>query len=467
MENDNVTTNLDEENQKAAQEQTQDIERKTDEGTRQSNEELEAQQLEESLQEQEKKQIAEEYGKAARSKTVEPLDTTTQGPEITPPTEHDGKNISPDAGAATTATQDDKVIDENQAKAPENRTTQQSEKGARNDVVNNNNQKGNNVEGATKESDDPDALEGVYATEEMFRARHVVQPFYLSDRCKNTWKECMAGFNAAKDPAEAVEELFWGFINMAPKMAIAYMFHLDDQEIARKKAAQDDKESYDKQLLLMKQLSQADFHKLKCDWIFGSEEFHQHLKERMPDLPQDKYGYIDISTCSNDEKKMVREEVETFIKENPYYKNMIENFTHREFAQDEINREAIGLSYAIHHLNGRPKNLYKDGKPVDRPAPPAPVRPQKTDAINAAATQKQDTQGQPQRGPLKNVTPANIDSLQQLGQSVISSLRSLNKQMKENSEILASIRDYQYNGVAFQTNTQQTPGRTATTAERV
>ena len=179
--------------------------------------------------------------------------------------------------------------------------------------------------------------------------------------------------------------------------------------------------------------------------------------------------YIDISTCSNDEKKMVREEVETFIKENPYYKNMIENFTHREFAQDEINREAIGLSYAIHHLNGRPKNLYKDGKPVDRPVPPAPVRPQNTDAINAAANkkQKQDTQGQPQRGPLKNVTPANIDSLQQLGQSVISSMQTLNAQVKKNSEILASILDYQRNGAVFQPNTQQTPGRTTTTVERV
>ena len=212
---------------------------------------------------------------------------------------------------------------------------------------------------------DKDELKGVYATEEMFSARFVPQPFYLSDRFKNTWKECMKGFNEAKDPGEMMEELFWGFANMAPKMIIAFSFHLDDQEIQRKRDAQHDKEEYDQQLLLMKGLSPAAFHKHKCDWVFGSEELHKYLKEHQPELPKDEHGYVDITKCDDQQKKQVREHVENFIKNEPYYKNMIENFTHREFSQDELNREAKGMAPAIFRMQGKPKNLTQNGIPVN------------------------------------------------------------------------------------------------------
>ncbi|MBO7258093.1 MAG: hypothetical protein J6V11_04045, partial [Alphaproteobacteria bacterium] len=212
---------------------------------------------------------------------------------------------------------------------------------------------------------DKDEMKGVYATEEMFRARFVPQPFYLSDRFKNTWKECMKGFNEAKDPGEMIEQLFWGFANMAPKMIIAFSLHLDDQEIQRKREAQHDKEEYDKQLLLMKGLSQAEFHKHKCDWVFGSEELHKYLKEHQPDLPTDEHKYVDITKCDNAQKKQVAEHVENFIKDNPYYKNMIENFTHREFSQDEINREAKGMAPATFRMQGKPTVVTRNGEPID------------------------------------------------------------------------------------------------------
>lgn len=213
-----------------------------------------------------------------------------------------------------------------------------------------------------------DELKGVYATEEMFSARFVPQPFYLSDRFKNTWKECMKGFNEAKDPGEMMEELFWGFANMAPKMIIAFSFHLEDQEIERKRAAQHDKEEYDQQLLLMKGLSPAEFHKHKCDWVFGSEELHKYLKEHQPDLPKDEHGYVDISKCDDQQKKQVREHVENFIKNEPYYKNMIENFTHREFAQDELNREAKGMAPATFRMQGKPNVVTRNGDPINMDA---------------------------------------------------------------------------------------------------
>ena len=212
---------------------------------------------------------------------------------------------------------------------------------------------------------DKDEMKGVYATEEMFSARFVPQPFYLSERFKNTWKECMKGFNEAKDPGEMMEQLFWGFANMAPKMIIAFSFHLDDQEIQRKRDAQHDKEEYDQQLLLMKGLSPADFHKHKCDWVFGSEELHKYLKEHQPDLPTDEHKYVDIAKCSDEQKKQVREHVENFIKNNPYYKNMIENFTHREFSQDEINREAKGMAPATFRMQGKPTVVTRNGEPID------------------------------------------------------------------------------------------------------
>lgn len=304
---------------------------------------------------------------------------------------------------------------------------------------------------------------GVVATEEMFRARFVPQAFYLSDRFKNTWKECMAGFNAAKDPGEMVEELFWGFIQMAPKMAIAYSLHLDDQEINRKRAAQDDKEDYDKQLLLMKGLSPADYHKLKCDWVFGSEELHQYLKEHQPDLPRAD-GYVNIDDCNDAQKTQIRKHVENFIKENPYYKNMIENFTHREFAQDEINREAAGMVPAIFHLQGKPQNLTRNGVPVNGPVPPR-HKPH-TPPLNRL-TGASRPQGQPQRGPLKKVAPINTDSLQQLGQNLVNSLQALNRQMQKNGEILASIQQYQHNGISpFQPPRQQTQNTTTGAQER-
>ncbi len=315
-----------------------------------------------------------------------------------------------------------------------------------------------------------DKLEGVYATEEMFSARFVPQPFYLSDRFKNTWKECMAGFNAAKDPGEMMEELFWGFINMAPKMIIAYSFHLDDQEIQRKREAQHDKEEYDQQLLLMKGLSPAEFHKHKCDWVFGSEELHKYLEEHQPDLPKDEHGYVDITKCDDQQKKQVREHVESFIKDNPYYKNMIENFTHREFSQDEINREAKGMAPAIFRMQGKPDVVTRNGKPInmestngttpptngpdrptppngpkgptngpDRPTPPngpkgpnRPTPPKRNVGLDALTQgQKQRVQGQVRtKGSLKNARPMDTSALynqaRAVGQNMAGTLNAIN-----------------------------------------
>ena len=539
---DDVAYNPDRASEKAAQQSIEEVERTSAEAIKISNEELVEQQIKEALQEAQKKQNAAEFGYMARTQNInfgedksEAFDLNFRGSakndsrfSFAPNTQNDetrtaasGENNTPvqkmtygtpvdesedfngTTGTSSMNFEDlQKHAEKMKAKrSAENNSTQPE---PTNNIGNNSNNgnngnNGNNNLGATtgeqSQQSPQNEDQGIVATEEMFRARYVYKPFWLSERFKNTWKECMAPFNSAKDPGEMMEELFWGFMIMGPKMAIAFMLHLDDEEIARKKSAQDDKEKYDQQLLLMKGLSPAEFHKYKCDWVFGSEELHKYLEKNAPDLPKDDFGYVDITKCNDSQKLKAREHVEKFIKENPYYKKMIENFTHREFAQDELNREAAGMAPAIFRMRGKPNVLTRNGVPIkeastqsnnplppsplpptngpdmptppsgpdrptppsgpdrptppsgpDRPTPPsgpettppggpgAPTRPKENIGLNYFRPKKkgQNIQGQAGKGHLRNQQPVDITPLAQKVNAITSTLARVTKEMQNN-----------------------------------
>ena len=363
--------NFDVASQQEAAKAAETLKAEQDQAIENMNKEKAEQDEAEARRQQEIQQERDAYGEAARAQTQPDDDISYEDNDSTI-----NFNMTPNAGeygqTLGASSMSPEELKQYADKMNANRTT--TEQGDNGNGGNGGNNGTENL-GATAagqpqptQPQDKDELKGVYATEEMFSARFVPQPFYLSDRFKNTWKECMKGFNEAKDPGEMMEELFWGFANMAPKMIIAFSFHLEDQEIQRKRDAQHDKEEYDQQLLLMKGLSPAAFHKHKCDWVFGSEELHKYLKEHQPELPKDEHGYVDITKCDDQQKKQVREHVENFIKNEPYYKNMIENFTHREFSQDELNREAKGMAPAIFRMQGKPNVVTRNGEPINMDA---------------------------------------------------------------------------------------------------
>ena len=507
--------NLDLEAQKRAQQASDEIEQKTAQAITDMNEQLAEEQAEEARRQAQIQAEAAVYGEAARSRHTDISDEDSDSTinfNMAPNADEYGQTLgtssmSPEAlkqhidkmNANRTITPDPTATTEQNgngksenlgATTPTPATT--AEQGGNGNGGNggNNGLNSNNLGASAAGQPQPtqpnnqDDLKGVYATEEMFSARFVPQPFYLSDRFKNTWKECMKGFQEAKDPAEAIEELFWGFANLAPKMAIAYMFHLDDQEIQRKRDAQHDKEEYDQQLLLMKRMSPAEFHKHKCDWLFGSEELHKYLKERQPDLPTDDYEYVDIRLCSDEQKKQVREHVENFIKNEPHYKEMIENFTHREFSQDELNREARGMAPAIFRMQGKPQNLTQTpvneasassasgpDRPTpptspkgptngpDRPTPPTspkgpqqptpptpprgpqqPTPPETNVLLELTQYPKQKVQGTPSTGSLKNIRPVDTTQLRNQAWTVCQDLAHSSDEIRRNRSNGAAIQ---------------------------
>ena len=273
-----------------------------------------------------------------------------------------------------------------------------------------------------------------YLSDEMLRAKHVPTPFWISKWRKEAWDESMAGFNKAEDPAEMVEQLIWGMIDLGPKMYLAYLMHRQEQEINIKNAAQTDREEYDKQLLLMKNMSPIDFNKNKANWVYCSEELHRHLRQRIPGIKTDENGYVDWKQCSESQQKQIKEGVIEFVKDpNGPYKDLVERFTRREFSEDELGREGRGLAeLAKHYMDPAVlKNLKQsgnDGSVLNTPNPPhSPNTPNRgeSNGLNAVLAQAQ-------KGKLSGVQPYDTASLTVAVQETNAELRNLTQILREN-----------------------------------
>lgn len=197
---------------------------------------------------------------------------------------------------------------------------------------------------------------GIYATEEMFRARHVYTPFLLSERCKNAWSKCTDQFMKAQTLDDMLDGLMWGMLELGPEMLWAYMLHGQDEERKRIKSAQDDMEAWDRQFMFNNGMSPDQLQKNKLDYVYGGPELMQYIQEKDASLynglPIDKETKeLDINQLSSKQREQLTKHISEFVTDEPHYKNKIENFLHREFGQDELKRDAADLCLHLEHLN--------------------------------------------------------------------------------------------------------------------
>ncbi len=293
--------------------------------------------------------------------------------------------------------------------------------GQNNGIVGNGEQEASASENQNTDENDP----RYYLSEEMLRARHIPQPFWLSDRRKKAWDECIAGVKNAQDPADIAEQMIWAMIDLGPKMYLAYILHNQDQEVAIKNAAQTDREEYDKQLLLMKNMSPIEFSKTKADWVFASEELHKQLKQQIPGIAIDENGFVDWKNCNEAQQEKIKEKTAEFVAnpEGPY-KELVEKFTRREFGETELSNEGRGMAAMAEHFFN-PQYLKRLREKNNGAGPTAPQTPQPLRTPKAPQT-KEENQGvnavlaQAQKGKLRNVQAADFETLLAQGTSAIS-----------------------------------------------
>ena len=99
---------------------------------------------------------------------------------------------------------------------------------------------------------------------------------------------------------------------------------------------------------------------MKHRFLQSNETLKKQLAEKIPDLPRNEKGTIDVDKCTTEQKKNIVKTVETFINKNPEYKQMLEGILKRKVSVEEIKREADGVSRSF------PGTLLKNKKDLGR-----------------------------------------------------------------------------------------------------
>ena len=123
---------------------------------------------------------------------------------------------------------------------------------------------------------------------------------------------------------------------------------------------QEETQLHDTSVLLGKGLSPVEFNKMKHRFLQSNETLKKQLAEKIPDLPRNEKGTIDVDKCTTEQKKNIVKTVETFINKNPEYKQMLEGILKRKVSVEEIKREADGVSRSF------PGTLLKNKKDLGR-----------------------------------------------------------------------------------------------------
>ena len=117
---------------------------------------------------------------------------------------------------------------------------------------------------------------------------------------------------------------------------------------------------HDTSVLLGKGLSPVEFNKMKHRFLQSNEALKKQLAEKIPDLPRNEKGTIDVDKCTTEQKQAIETTIKTFINKNPEYKQMLEGILQRKVSDNEIKRDAEGVSVSF------PRAQWKHKKSSER-----------------------------------------------------------------------------------------------------
>lgn len=120
-----------------------------------------------------------------------------------------------------------------------------------------------------------------------------------------------------------------------------------DTEKSEMQTEQAKTQLHDVNMLHQKKLSPAEFNKMKYRFLQTNEALNKQLTDNIPDLPRNKKGEVDLDKCTTEQKQEIATTIKTFINKNPEYKQMLEGILQRKVSDNEIKREAEGVSVSF------------------------------------------------------------------------------------------------------------------------